>query len=141
MYGTRDAGAVWEETYTAAPSCTFFHPDWKISLVVHGDDFTALGTDAALDLYERAMVAKFEVDLRGRLGFETQDQKEMKLLNRILRVTPEGLAYEADPRHMEVMAKTLGLQQCRRSGTPGNKDPNDQTAADGALDREDVAVH
>ena len=55
MYGTRDAGSVWEDTYTealedtgfvrgeASPCCSQ-HPVWKISLVIHGDDFTALGT-------------------------------------------------------------------------------------------------
>ena len=53
-YGTRDAGALWEEHYAsvltnlgfirgrASPTC-FFHPTKRISVVVHGDDFVALG--------------------------------------------------------------------------------------------------
>ena len=55
MYGTRDAGAIWESCYTkclvdlgfvqgAASPCCFTHPEWKVSVVVHGDDFTALGS-------------------------------------------------------------------------------------------------
>ena len=38
----------------------------------------------------------FEVELRGRLGIEEGDAKEMKVLNRILRITGRRLAYEAE---------------------------------------------
>ena len=49
-YGTRDAGAIWEDTYRGAleemgfisgmaSPCCFFHPQRKLHLVVHGDDF------------------------------------------------------------------------------------------------------
>ena len=64
MHGTRDAGALWEAAYTkvlidigfkqgAASSCCFEHEAWDIVLVVHGDDFTAMGTDESLDRYEK----------------------------------------------------------------------------------------
>ena len=75
--------------------------------------FTALGTDASLNNYEAAMLQAFDCELRGRLGSEPQDCKEMKLLNRIVRVLDRGLAYEADPRHVELLAKALGLETCR----------------------------
>ena len=65
MYGTRGAAAVWDATCTkvlrdlgsqhgTASPCCFRHEAWGIVLVVHGDDFTALGTDTCLDLYEEA---------------------------------------------------------------------------------------
>ena len=72
MYGTRDAGAIWEATFTAkllemgfkqgaaSPVC-FHHEKWGISLVVHGDDFTALGTDEMLQRYEDGLKACFEL--------------------------------------------------------------------------------
>ena len=77
--GTRDAGKLWEDTYTqalehsglatgmAAP-CVFVHRVKDITIVVHGDDLTALGTDADLDWYEQALQESFEFELRGRLG-------------------------------------------------------------------------
>ena len=79
IYGTRDAGAIWEETYTnvlkklgftqgVSSPCCFVHKDWGLSLVVHGDDFTTLGPDWALDKYEAGMKAAFDIELRGRLG-------------------------------------------------------------------------
>ena len=81
MYGTRDAGMLWEQVYTealkgagfvqrAASPCCFFHPTWEVAVVVHGDDFTALGTSEGLDRYEAAMTNAFDCKLKGRLGEE-----------------------------------------------------------------------
>ena len=108
MYGTRDAGAIWENCYTTclttmgfvqggASPCCFRHPEWDVSVVVHGDDFTALGTASALDKYEKGMQESFECKLKGRLGTDKEDAKEMRVLNRIGRITDKGLLYEADP--------------------------------------------
>ena len=47
----------------------------------------------------------------------------MDLLNRVLRMTETGVAYEADPRHVELLIKSLGLEDCRLVSTPGVK-PN-----------------
>ena len=52
LYGTRDAGAIWEAVYTdvlrelgfeqgAASPCCFYHRGLGAALAVHGDDFTA----------------------------------------------------------------------------------------------------
>ena len=60
VYSTRDAGAIWEDTYRetlessgfvsgVASPCCFFHPQRCPSTVVHGDDITTLGEDAKLD--------------------------------------------------------------------------------------------
>ena len=108
--------------------------------MVHGDDFTALGTDASLNLYEAEMLKHFDVELRGRLGSEPGDCTKMKILNRVVRVTDSGLAYEADPRHVERLVTALGLEGCRLVGTPGTKDPDVSTAADNGLGHEDTCL-
>ena len=108
-------------------------------LVVHGDDFTALGNDHGLDRYEAGMKAAFDIKLRGRLGSSPGDTQEIKILNRILRVTPKGLCYEADPRHVELLARALGLEQSRAYSTPGVKQCHDDHVADGLLQHEDEA--
>ena len=111
MSGTRDAGAIWESCYSdalvqmgftagAASPCCFYHAAWGVSVVVHGDDFTALGTANALDGYEAALRESFQIKIRGRLGEEDTDQKEIRILNRTVRVTPGGVVYEVDPRHV-----------------------------------------
>ena len=141
MYGTRDAGAIWEQCYVdclinlgftqgVASPCCFYHEKWDISVVVHGDDFTALGTDEALDLYEAGMKKAFEIKIRGRLGTDEKDDKEIRILNRILRITPKGLEYEADPRHVELLAKALNLENCKPVATPGLKRPFEDEVMD-----------
>ena len=67
------------------------------------------------------MSKAFEIKCKGRLGPEARDRKELRVLNRVLRITPEGLSYEADPRHAEHLIKALGLSECRFVSTPGAK--------------------
>ena len=132
VYGTRDAGMIWEETYRialencgfisgAANPCMFHHPQHDIQVVVHGDDFTALGTDEALDWYTEQLTAAFEIKVRGRLGVGCE-QSEIKILNRVVRIDEEvGLLYEADPRHTELLSAALGLESASSVKTPGLK--------------------
>ena len=147
MYGSRDAGPIWETCYVdclvgmgfaqgLGSPCSFYHSEWKISVVVHGDDFTALGTDESLDKYEAGLKTSFECKLRGRLGVEAIDAKEIRLLNRIVRITDQGLLYEADPRHAELLAKSMDLEQCRHVATLGMKKGFTDDAMDLPIARE-----
>ena len=106
-----------------ANPCLFSHPTRHVEVVVHGDDFTALGTDEALDWYTKVLEAAFEIKVRGRLGVGT-DMQEIKILNRVVRITAEGPRYEADPRHVDLLAASRGLAECSPVKTPGVK-PND----------------
>ena len=151
MYGTRDAGAIWEQCYvdcllgmgfvqSLASPCCFNHPDWEISVVVHGDDFTALGTDKSLDKYEAGLKAAFECKFRGRLGLDDSDAKEIRVLNRIVRINKSGLQYEADPRHVELLAKSMGLGDCKPVATPGIKKPFEDAALDLPVDDDTLPI-
>ena len=53
------------------------------------------------------------------LGPHKHHDKEIRVLNRIIPWTPQGIEYEADPRHVEVMLEELGPQNCTHAGTPG----------------------
>ena len=75
VYGTRDAGKIREDTYTQVLESMGFvtgssHPGVfnrvakDISIVVHGDDFTALGTDDMLDWYKTKLKESFEIQVR-----------------------------------------------------------------------------
>ena len=115
VYGTRDAGMIWEETYRqcledlgfvsgrTSPRCVH-HPEWKLSLVVHSGDFTALGGDASIDKLEAGPKASFEIKTRGRIG-EHLPRKEMRISNRIVTLTDKGILYEANPRHAELLVR------------------------------------
>ena len=54
---------------------------------------------------ETEMSKQFELKLRGRLG--VGGEGELRIFNRIVRVTKEGLEYETDPRHVELMATSF----------------------------------
>ena len=88
---------------------------------MHGDDFTALGLDDDLDWYETEFAKHFELKIRGRIGEGCGGENEIRILNRIVRLTPEGLTYEADPRHVDILAASLGLAAANAVTTPGVK--------------------
>ena len=130
VYGTRDAGMIWEETYRQcledfgfisgrASPCCFHQPEWKLSLVVHDDDFTALGVDASIEKLEAGLKASFEIKVRGRIG-EYLPLKEMRILNRIVTLTDKGILYEADPRQDELLVRNMSVTNS--VATPGVKD-------------------
>eukprot|EP00969_Alexandrium_andersonii_P247977 10958164-Alexandrium_andersonii.AAC.1 len=63
------------------------------------------------------MDEKFMCKVEGRLGEGPSDLQEVKLLNRIVRWTPDGLLYEADPRRAEQLLRDL--RKFERSGVGG----------------------
>ena len=65
------------------------------------------------------------VHVRATLGPEPTDDKEVSILNRVIRWTEDSLLYEADPRHVEKLMRDAGLEDCNALGTPGVKTPTD----------------
>eukprot|EP00969_Alexandrium_andersonii_P216640 9568740-Alexandrium_andersonii.AAC.1 len=67
--------------------------------------------------------------VEGRLGGSRGDLQEAKLLNRVVRWTPEGLLYEADPRHAEQLLRDL--RELESSGIRGILYPGYRREASG----------
>eukprot|EP00969_Alexandrium_andersonii_P111121 4905304-Alexandrium_andersonii.AAC.1 len=118
LYGARAAPARWEALYTTAlqglgfvhgkaSARCFYHPGRDIRRVVRGDEFTFTGYDPDLGWAEKVMTESFLCKVEGRLGGDSGDLKEVRLLDRISRWAPSGLKYEADPRHAEQLARDL----------------------------------
>ena len=138
MYGTRDAAQNWEYEYVEfmegigfrrgqSTPCIFWHKDKDIRAVIHGDDFTLLGSEVSLDWFRDKIQEKFEVKFKGRLGPGNGDDKAVRVLNRIVTWTNEGIQYEADQRHAEIIVRQLGLNESSNSVvTPGVKDNGDE---------------
>ena len=130
MYGTRDAAANWEDKYSShlesmgfargkSSPCTFFHLQRGIRCVVHGDDFTFLANESELKWCTDMMKAEYEVKVRGLLGPDKHDDKQMTILNRCIEWRKNEIWYEADPRHAEILVRELGLKDKRPVVTPG----------------------
>ena len=114
LYGTRDAPARWEAFLAGelqamgmkqgkASPCCFAHDSRDLICVVHGDDFTFAGSDADLEWALREMEKRFLVKVVGKLGGDKGDDRELRVLNRIIRWRDSGVYYEADPRHSEIL--------------------------------------
>ena len=131
LYGTRDAPSLWERFAAAqlealgfvrgmASPCVFRHTSRDLAVVLHGDDFVFAGADADLDWAHRELEVKMLLKRVGTLGGDPHDMKEIRVLNRVLRWTAWGIAYEADPRHAELLIRALGPSASSRT-TPGTK--------------------
>ena len=42
-------------------------------------------------------------------------------MNKVIRLTEDSLELEADPRHVEIVAKDLGMETAKSSGVPGTR--------------------
>ena len=68
-----------------------------------------------------AMKQFWLIKVRATLGPEPSDDKEMSILNRVVRWTEDCLLYEADPRHVEKLLRDMGMEECKTLRVPGIK--------------------
>ena len=115
MYGTRDAANTWEYAYTEFMNkegfsvgkitpCLFWHKEKQLVVEEHGDVFTNIGSEDKLQWFLDIINTIFEVKHKARLGPDTNDDKHVRILNRIITwCDKEGVHYEADQRHAEIL--------------------------------------
>ena len=110
--GARDAAKNWTQTYTAfleqigfatglVSTCNFTHRNRLLAMTVHGDDFTASGSDLDLAWLQAQFKKRFEVKVQ-ILGPGPGQEREVRILNRVIRWTVHGIEYEPDQRHAEI---------------------------------------
>ena len=132
MYGTRDAAQNWAEEYSAtlvkagyqrgrANPCLFYSPTEDCSIMVHGDDFVAVGDERSTKKLQTSLETACKVKCEV-LGDGADEKKEIRVLNRIIRRVDTGFALEADPRHAEIIIRDLGLVGAKPSKLPGSKE-------------------
>lgn len=135
---------IWHEEYSKqliengfqqgkASPCVFYHESKGIRTVVHGDDYISVGKEESLQWMEARLKCKYEEKKNKWLGPQPNHSKEVRVLNRVITWEDEGISYEADPRHVEIMIEELGLQSCVAVGTPG-------TSAEGRTKQDDDAA-
>ena len=117
-----------------ASACVFTHAERELTCSVYGDDFTCVGRKNHLDWFKTTLESKYELVEQARLGPGKTDDKEGKILNRVIRWTNEGLEYEADPRQREKLLRDLGLDGANALSTPGVRETAAQLAEDKALE-------
>ena len=146
LYGTRDAAMNWANKYTevltqigftvgTASPCNFHHENRNISVTVHGDDFTSTGRPRDLQWLDMKMKEEFEMTTEV-FGPGPARKQQVRILNRVLTWKEDGIDYEADQRHAEIIIEELGLKDAKPLATPGTRDdaaragpPNTSTIA------------
>lgn len=68
-----------------------------------------LGYEKDLDWFWEEIQKRFQCKHRGRLGPGKEDQKEIRILNRIITWTSQGIEYEGDQRHVEIAMQRAGI--------------------------------
>ena len=75
---------------------------------MHGDDFLVEGELRELRWFEREIAKVFTVKSKF-LGPEPGSEKEVKLLNRTMRWEQDGISWEPDRRHIELLLEQLDM--------------------------------
>ena len=70
------------------------------------------------------LAESFDIKIRERLGVGCFGDDEIRIINRIVRITDPGLEYEADPRYVDLTTQSLNLQNSKSVVTPGVKKPD-----------------
>ena len=80
------------------------------------------------------MAECFLTKVVGRLGGDPQKLPEIRDLNNVFRWTPEGITYEADPRHAGILAQDW------KPGGPAVKTAGAKSIVSGAIAEEELLV-
>ena len=133
MYGTRGAAQNLYKEYSnhliqigfhqgQASPCTFYNEENGIRTYVHGDDYVSTGMPESRQWLRKELEKKSTVKAQ-TLGPGNEDQKQIKIPNRIVTWNnTNGINYEADHRHVEIIIKQLQLADANIITTPSTKE-------------------
>ena len=107
-------------SFTAYIISLFYHAELNVSVMVHGDGFVAVGPDQHLENIKTTLSDKYNIKIE-QPGHGEGKNAEIRILNKAVRMTEDGIELEADPRHAELVIKELGLENARPSLVPGSK--------------------
>ena len=102
--------------------CIFYHAGRSVQTVVHGDNYTSVGTPEMLQWLRTELENKYE-SKTSVIGHGPGAVPEGRVLNQIIRFTHAGIEYEADQRHAEFIAQEMQVQGEKPYLIPMEKGP------------------
>ena len=93
----------------------FHHKGNQVSGLTHGDDFVLTGPAKRLKEFEKEMKSVYPFKAK-IIGFGSLES--IKTLSRRLHWGEEGIVYQHDPRHVDVLVRELGLENGNTVQTP-----------------------
>ena len=131
MPGTRDAANLWQEEvarWAKQEELGFARSGWNpciswsrklgVKMLLHGDDFMMVCGRKAAGVMESKLKERSTVTVKVCVHGEGEE-REVRILNRVVRAVGGGWEYEADQRHAEIIAADLGLGEAKGVGAPG----------------------
>ena len=100
----------------------------RIRLAVHGDDVVREGRESGLQRLACELKKAFEVKVE-ILCTASHLCKALTPLNRVVELKEDGVTWEPDPRHCELITRSLGLEGSKRAVTPGLREHGEKRAA------------
>ena len=95
-------------------------PGTGVRILVHGDDFVAVGEELAMRAWQVSMEQRFPCKTT-IIGPGDGLEKEVKVIGRWIRITGEGVEVEVDGRYLEQALKAYGLEDAKPVVTPATK--------------------
>ena len=102
---------------------------------MHVDDFLCSGEAGNLEWLYQSLRKRYDLS-RTMVGSEFE--QECKYLNRIVRWTDRGFEIEGDPKHVNLLLKEWGMEQCSLVDTPITKEGQDQAGSGEELKEEEA---
>ena len=103
--------------------------------MVWGDDFTFLGRERHLKDMKDKMGQWYEIKVRAMMGPDGGDDKEVRILNRMIKWEKDRITYTADDKHVVKILEELGFDSDTKGvDMPIKKDHDDDPESDELLD-------
>ena len=87
-------------------------------VTVHGDDFTIVGPMESLELLKCGLEATYEINTEFLRPKAEKCKEEIRILNRTISWTDQGIHYEPDQRHADLIVEQAGMSNSKPISTP-----------------------
>lgn len=88
---------------------------------MHGDDFISLGDDDSSKRLADTLRKTYDLKVRAILGPDHSDDKSVRISNTTVIWIGDGIDFEADQGHVELVIKASGLEKGKSAATLGVK--------------------
>ena len=104
--------------------------DGDLKGLCHGDDFCVVAGRKHLQIFSKVLEKRFEVKQNGHIGFSASDAKELKILNRTIKidVLNDEMTLEADTKLVEGPLESMKLTGAKGVTSPRFMRNEEQTA-------------
>ena len=116
---------------TACPAF-FCSCDGDLKGLCHGDDFCVVARQKQLQTFGKVLEKRFEVKQTGHIGFVVNDEKELKILNRTIKIDAlnDETTLEADTKLVENALESMKLNGPKGVDPPRVRRSEEQNSTD-----------